>query len=242
MKSVLALLTVLSPGAVSLHLPEYTGWFRLDGSMILRGELNAHQSCVHPDFFSDRQRVWSQINNEITRPLDYLTNSPYSQQPKYLFHCTTKERAKKIAESGVIYASEKSNGGDAFLGDGVYFTAIPADWADPDVVKANNWGWQNIGKYHKYQHRDNAFVRINFDALVNLRWNPEIAFDENKNTNFCVKVPRGDLSVTLPTLDAEIWFHPVDHDGDPERFWSAKRGYEPKFAKKRTWKRRVRAS
>ena len=237
MKSVLV---ALLPGAVSLHLPKYTGWFREDGSMILRRELKAHQS--QRDFFGDRERVWSQIDNEITRPLDYLTNSPYSQQPKYLFHCTKKENARNIAKSGVIYESKKSNGGDAFLGDGVYFTAIPADWADPDVVKANNWGWQNIGKYHKYQHRDNAFVRINFDALVNLRWNPEIAFDENKNTNFCVKVPRGDLSVTLPALDAEIWFHPVDHDGDPERFWSAKRGYEPKFAKKRTWKRRVRAS
>ena len=229
MKSVLlALLTVLPPGAVSLRLPKYTGWFRIDGSMILRRELNAHQS--QRDFFGESERVWSQIDNEITRPLDYLTNSPYSQQPKFLFHCTTKQSAKKIAESGVIYASEKSNGGDAFLGDGVYFTAIPANWADPEVVKANNWGWQNIAKY---RHRDNAFVRINFDALVNLPWNPEIAFDKKRNANFCVKVPRGDLSVTLPELDAEIWFHPVDHDDEPERFWSAKRGY---YAKKQTWK------
>ena len=229
MKSVLlALLTVLPPGAVSLHLPKYTGWFRIDGSMILRRELNAHQS--QRDFFGESERVWSQIDNEITRPLDYLTNSPYSQQPKFLFHCTTKENAKKIAESGVIYESNKSNGGDAFLGDGVYFTAIPANWADPEVVKANNWGWQNIAKY---RHRDNAFVRINFDALVNLPWNPEIAFDKKRNANFCVKVPRGDLSVTLPELDAEIWFHPVDHDDEPERFWSAKRGY---YAKKQTWK------
>ena len=229
MKSVLlALLTVLPPGAVSLHLPKYTGWFRIDGSMILRRELNAHQS--QRDFFGESERVWSQIDNEITRPLDYLTNSPYSQQPKFLFHCTTKQSAKKIAESGVIYASEKSNGGDAFLGDGVYFTAIPANWADPEVVKANNWDWQNIAKY---RHRDNAFVRINFDALVNLPWNPEIAFDKKRNANFCVKVPRGDLSVTLPELDAEIWFHPVDHDDEPERFWSAKRGY---YAKKQTWK------
>ena len=229
MKSaLLALLTVLPPGAVSLHLPKYTGWFRIDGSMILRRELNAHQS--QRDFFGESERVWSQIDNEITRPLDYLTNSPYSQQPKFLFHCTTKQSAKKIAESGVIYASEKSNGGDAFLGDGVYFTAIPANWADPEVVKANNWGWQNIAKY---RHRDNAFVRINFDALVNLPWNPEIAFDKKRNANFCVKVPRGDLSVTLPELDAEIWFHPVDHDDEPERFWSAKRGY---YAKKQTWK------
>ena len=229
MKSVLlALLTVLPPGAVSLHLPKYTGWFRIDGSMILRRELNAHQS--QRDFFGESERVWSQIDNEITGPLDYLTNSPYSQQPKFLFHCTTKQSAKKIAESGVIYASEKSNGGDAFLGDGVYFTAIPANWADPEVVKANNWGWQNIAKY---RHRDNAFVRINFDALVNLPWNPEIAFDKKRNANFCVKVPRGDLSVTLPELDAEIWFHPVDHDDEPERFWSAKRGY---YAKKQTWK------
>ena len=225
MKSVLL---ALLPGAVSLHLPKYTGWFRIDGSMILRRELNAHQS--QRDFFGESERVWSQIDNEITRPLDYLTNSPYSQQPKFLFHCTTKQSAKKIAESGVIYASEKSNGGDAFLGDGVYFTAIPANWADPEVVKANNWGWQNIAKY---RHRDNAFVRINFDALVNLPWNPEIAFDKKRNANFCVKVPRGDLSVTLPELDAEIWFHPVDHDDEPERFWSAKRGY---YAKKQTWK------
>ena len=224
MKSVLlALLTVLPPGAVSLHLPKYTGWFRIDGSMILRRELNAHQS--QRDFFGESERVWSQIDNEITRPLDYLTNSPYSQQPKFLFHCTTKENAKKISESGVIYESNKSNGGDAFLGDGVYFTAIPADWAHPTVVKANNWGWKNI---RKYRHRDNAFVRINFDALVNLPWNPEIVFDEKRNTNFCVQVPRGDLSVKLPELDAEIWFHSVDHDSEPERFWSLKRGYAKK--------------
>ena len=71
MKSVLlALLTVLPPGAVSLHLPKYTGWFRIDGSMILRCELNAHQS--QRDFFGESERVWSQIDNEITRPLDYL--------------------------------------------------------------------------------------------------------------------------------------------------------------------------
>ena len=228
MSLLLALLTALPPGAVSLHLPKYTGWFRIDGSMILRRELNAHQS--QRDFFGESERVWSQIDNEITRPLDYLTNSPYSQQPKFLFHCTTKQSAKKIAESGVIYASEKSNGGDAFLGDGVYFTAIPADWADPDVVKANNWGWQNIGKY---RHRDNAFVRINFDALVNLSWEPDIVTGKD-DTSFCVKVPRGDLSITLPALEAEIWFHAVGHTSEPERFWSAKRGYAPKYAKK--WK------
>ena len=234
MKSVwLALLTALPPGAVSLRLPKYTGCFDGDGGMYSRREL------TDPEL-----RDWvkfDQNKNVISRPDEYL-KTKYGQQPKYLYHCTNRENAREIAKSGVIYESEKSNGGDAYLGDGVYFTALPADWADPDVVKANNWGWQNIGKYHKYQHRDNAFVRINFDALVNLRWNPEIASDENKNTNFCVKVPRGDLSVTLRALDAEIWFHAVDHDGDPERFWSAKRGYEPKFAKKRTWKRRVRAS
>ena len=196
----------------------------------------SRQELTDPDL-----REWvkfDQNKNVISRPDEYL-KTKYGQQPKYLYHCTNRENAREIAKSGVIYESEKSNGGDAFLGDGVYFTAIPANWADPEVVKANNWGWQNIAKY---RHRDNAFVRINFDALVNLPWNPEIAFDKKRNANFCVKVPRGDLSVTLPALDAEIWFHPVDHDGDPERFWSAKRGYEPKFAKKRTWKRRVRAS
>ena len=230
MKSLLlALLTALPPGAVSLHLPKYTGCFNGDGGMYSRQEL------TDPDL-----REWvkfDQNKNVISRPDEYL-KTKYGQQPKYLYHCTKKENARKIAKSGVIYGSKESNG-DAYLGDGVYFTALPADWAESRLVRESNWGRLSP----KNRNRLNAYVRVRFDGIVNLPWYPEIATSKN-DTSFCVEVPRGDLSVKLRALDAEIWFHALDrwelgipgYQDEPELYWSAKRGFakKPRRNTKRT--------
>ena len=230
MKSVwLALLTALPPGAVSLHLPKYTGCFNGDGGMYSRQEL------TDPDL-----REWvkfDQNKNVISRPDEYL-KTKYGQQPKYLYHCTKKENARKIAKSGVIYGSKESNG-DAYLGDGVYFTALPADWAESRLVRESNWGRLSP----KNRNKLNAYVRVSYDGIVNLPWYPEIATSKN-DTSFCVEVPRGDLSVKLRALDAEIWFHALDrwelgipgYQDEPELYWSAKRGFtkKPRRNPKRT--------
>ena len=235
MKSLLwALLTALPPGAVALHLPKYTGCFDGDGGMYSRREL------TDPEL-----RDWikfDQNKNVISRPDEYL-KTKYGQQPKYLYHCTNRENAREIAKSGVIYESEKSNGGDAYLGDGVYFTALPADWAYSDFVIESNWGEKN---FRKFQHRLNAYVRVRFDGIANLPWYPEIRTGKD-DTSFCVPVPRGDLSVKLQALDAEIWFHALDRwelgsiegyrdQDEPELYWSAKRGFvkKPRRNTKRT--------
>ena len=225
----LALLTALPPGAVSLHLPKYTGCFNGDGGMYSRQEL------TDPDL-----REWvkfDQNKNVISRPDEYL-KTKYGQQPKYLYHCTKKENARKIAKSGVIYGSKESNG-DAYLGDGVYFTALPADWAESRLVRESNWGRLSP----KNRNKLNAYVRVSYDGIVNLPWYPEIATGKN-DTSFCVEVPRGDLSVKLRALDAEIWFHALDrwelgipgYQDEPELYWSAKRGFtkKPRRNPKRT--------
>ena len=230
MKSLLlALLTALPPGAVSLHLPKYTGCFDGDGGMYSRQEL------TDPDL-----REWvkfDQNKNVISRPDEYL-KTKYGQQPKYLYHCTTKENAREIAKSGVIYGSKESNG-DAYLGDGVYFTALPADWAESRLVRESNWGRLSP----KNRNKLNAYVRVSYDGIVNLPWYPEIATGKD-DTSFCVEVPRGDLSVKLRALDAEIWFHALDrwelgipgYQDEPELYWSAKRGFtkKPRRNPKRT--------
>ncbi len=230
MKSLLlALLTALPPGAVSLHLPKYTGCFNGDGGMYSRQEL------TDPDL-----REWvkfDQNKNVISRPDEYL-KTKYGQQPKYLYHCTKKENARKIAKSGVIYGSKESNG-DAYLGDGVYFTALPADWAESRLVRESNWGRLSP----KNRNKLNAYVRVSYDGIVNLPWYPEIATGKD-DTSFCVEVPRGDLSVKLRALDAEIWFHALDrwelgipgYQDEPELYWSAKRGFtkKPRRNPKRT--------
>ena len=230
MKSLLlALLTALPPGAVSLHLPKYTGCFNGDGGMYSRQEL------TDPDL-----REWvkfDQNKNVISRPDEYL-KTKYGQQPKYLYHCTKKENARKIAKSGVIYGSKESNG-DAYLGDCVYFTALPADWAESRLVRESNWGRLSP----KNRNKLNAYVRVSYDGIVNLPWYPEIATGKD-DTSFCVEVPRGDLSVKLRALDAEIWFHALDrwelgipgYQDEPELYWSAKRGFtkKPRRNPKRT--------
>ena len=229
MSLLLALLTALPPGAVSLHLPKYTGCFNGDGGMYSRQEL------TDPDL-----REWvkfDQNKNVISRPDEYL-KTKYGQQPKYLYHCTKKENARKIAKSGVIYGSKESNG-DAYLGDGVYFTALPADWAESRLVRESNWGRLSP----KNRNKLNAYVRVSYDGIVNLPWYPEIATGKD-DTSFCVEVPRGDLSVKLRALDAEIWFHALDrwelgipgYQDEPELYWSAKRGFtkKPRRNPKRT--------
>ena len=121
--------------------------------------------------------------------------------------------------------------------DGVYMTAMPVDWADPDAVKENNWGKKNARKF-EYWHKLNAYVRVRFDKLWDADW-ADIEYKTDWQSNFCIRTRRGELYLTRE-LDAEIWFH-SSYEGrqrgeEPERFWSAKRGYEPKYAKKPTWK------
>ena len=229
MSLLLALLTALPPGAVSLHLPKYTGCFNGDGGMYSRQEL------TDPNL-----REWvkfDQNKNVISRPDEYLKTN-YGQQPKYLYHCTTKGNARRIAKDCVIYGSKESNG-DAYLGDGVYFTALPADWAESRLVRESNWGRLSP----KNRNKLNAYVRVSYDGIVNLPWYPEIATGKD-DTSFCVEVPRGDLSVKLRALDAEIWFHALDrwelgipgYQDEPELYWSAKRGFtkKPRRNPKRT--------
>ena len=196
----------------------------------------SRQELTDPDL-----REWvkfDQNKNVISRPDEYLKTN-YGQQPKYLYHCTNRENAREIAKSGVIYESEKSNGGDAFLGDGVYFTALPADWAESRLVRESNWGRLSP----KNRNKLNAYVRVRFDGIANLPWYPEIRTGKD-DTSFCVPVPRGDLSVKLQALDAEIWFHALDrwelgipgYQDEPELYWSAKRGFtkKPRRNPKRT--------
>jgi len=195
----------------------------------------SRQELTDPDL-----REWvkfDQNKNVISRPDEYL-KTKYGQQPKYLYHCTKKENARKIAKSGVIYGSKESNG-DAYLGDGVYFTALPADWAESRLVRESNWGRLSP----KNRNKLNAYVRVSYDGIVNLPWYPEIATGKD-DTSFCVEVPRGDLSVKLRALDAEIWFHALDrwelgtpgYQDEPELYWSAKRGFakKPRRNPKRT--------
>jgi hypothetical protein len=84
----------------------------------------------------------------------------------------------------------------------------------------------------------NAYVRVRFDKLWDADW-AEIVYKTDWQSNFCIQTRRGELYLTRE-LDAEIWFH-SSYEGrergeEPEMFWSAKRGYAPKYAKKRTWK------
>ena len=110
----------------------YNGCFDKEGALIRQfdkdgapiRDLEAHVAAGKP--------VFSQQRNELKNPLSYYQSTPprgYGQYPKYLFHWTTKKDAKLIKKARHILASKKSDG-DAFLGEGVYMTAIP-QWADP---------------------------------------------------------------------------------------------------------------
>ena len=228
MKSIIALL-LLPPGAASLSFQHkgYTGLFNCDGQMVTRQEFKNYES----------HELHSQLDHQITMPWIEYMKKGYGQQPKWLYHCTTKGNAEKIAKSRAIYGSDDSNG-DARLGDGVYMTAMPADWATPEVVKANNWGQKNARKFENW-HKVNAYVRVRFDALWDADW-VDIVYKEDWQSNFCIQTPRGELYLTKE-LDAQVWFQPGDRTTEetPELFWSAKGGYTP-FSKMKKRKYRLR--
>ena len=222
MKSVLlALLTaLLPPGAAGLSWKHkgYCGLFNDRGIMVPRWKWK----------YYDRGELFSQLDTPIMRPWSEYAETEYGRQPKWLYHCTTKTAAKAIAKSKAITVSDDSKPGDARLGDGVYMTALPVDWADPDAVKENNWGKKNARKF-EYWHKLNAYVRVRFDKLWDADW-ADIEYKTDWQSNFCIQTPRGELYLTRE-LDAEVWFHSSEEgrcNGElPELYWSAKGGYTP---------------
>ena len=221
MKSVLALTVLLPSGAASLSFRHraYTGLFNCDGVMVPPWEFKNYEAG----------ELCSQLDRPITmRWYEYAET--HGRQPIWLYHSTTKKAAEKIAESGLIKESGHSKPGDAFLGDGVYFTAMPVPWADPDTVKANNWGKKNADKFENW-NKVNAYVRVKFEKLWDAYWSEIVYKDPGDwQSNFCVKTRAGVLYLTKE-IDAEIWFHSSEEgrsNGElPELYWSAKGGYTP---------------
>ena len=101
-----------------------------------------------------------------------------------------------------ILASKKSEG-DASLGEGVYMTAIP-QWADPDVVRKNNYGGAMWNKFNRW-HSANAYVRVDYAALFEIL---EMKPKADWQSNFCIRVPMGNLRLT-PRIGAAISWTPT---------------------------------
>ena len=119
---------------------------------------------------------------------------------------------------------------------------MPVPWADPDVVKANNWGKKNARKFENW-NKVNAYIRVKFEKLWDAYWS-DIVYKDPRGwqSNFCVKTRAGVLYLTKE-IDAEIWFHSSEEgrsNGElPELYWSAKGGYTP-FSKMTRKKHMVR--
>ena len=169
----------------------YNGCFDKKGALIR--DLEAHVDAGKP--------VFSQLDGKrkLAYPLSY-NKTEYGRRPKYLYHCTKKNAAENMVRERVIYESDDSNG-DARLGDGVYMTTLPVDWADPKVVAANNYGYKNSRNFENW-NKVNAYVRVTFDKLVDQDW-VEIIPKIDWQSNFCVPVPQGVLYLT-EKIDAEI--------------------------------------
>ena len=183
----------------------YNGCFDKEGALIRQfdkdgapiRDLEAHVAGGKP--------VFSQQRNELKNPLSYYQSTPprgYGQYPKYLFHWTTKKDAKLIKKARHILASKKSDG-DAFLGEGVYMTAIP-QWADPDVVRKNNYGGAMWNKFNRWNSA-NAYVRVDYAALFEIL---EMKPKADWQSNFCIRVPMGRLLLT-PRIGARISWTPT---------------------------------
>ena len=198
MKSVwLALLTaLLPPGAASLSFRHraYTGLFNCDGVMVPPWEFKNYEAG----------ELCSQLDRPITMRWSEYAET-HGRQPIWLYHSTTKKAAEKIAESGLIKESGHSKPGDAFLGDGVYFTAMPVPWADPDMVKANNWGKKNADKFENW-YKVNAYVRVKFEKLWDAYWSERVQRSWGLAEQTFVKTRAGVLYLTKE-IDAEVWFH-----------------------------------
>ena len=176
MRSILAVLTaLLAPGtvAISWNHKGYTGLFNDMGKMVPRWEFKHY----------DEGELFSQLDRPIIMRWSEYAET-HGRQPKWLYHCTTKTAAKKIAKSGAIYQSDDSNG-DARLGEGVYMTAMPVDWADPDMVKANNWGQKDARKFENW-NKVNAYIRVRFDKLWDADWT-KIEYKGDWQSNFFLR-------------------------------------------------------
>ena len=194
----LLVVAVGTAGALTPSIPElppikgYNGCFDEDGALIR--DLEAHVALGKPAF--------SQLRTELKNPLWYSKNHEYGGRPKYLYHWTKKKDAKNMAKVRHILASKKSEG-DASLGEGVYMTAIP-QWADPDVVRKNNYGGAMWNKFNRW-HSANAYVRVDYAALFEIL---EMKPKADWQSNFCIRVPMGNLRLT-PRIGAAISWTPT---------------------------------
>ena len=182
----LLVVAVGTAGALTPSIPElppikgYNGCFDEDGALI--SDLEAHVDAG--------KAVFSQLGTELKSPSWYSENHEYGGRPKYLYHWTKKKDARNMAKVRHILASKKSDG-DAFLGEGVYMTAIPG-WADPDVVRKNNYGGAMWNKFNRW-HSAKAYVRVDYAALFEiLEMKPKAGWQ----SNFCIRVPMGKLLLT----------------------------------------------
>ena len=194
----LLVVAVGTAGAMQPSIPKlppvdgYNGCFDEDGALIR--DLEAHVALGKPAF--------SQLRTELKNPLWYSENHEYGRRPKYLFHWTAKKYAKIIADDKCIDLTETS-GGDAFLGEGVYMTAIP-EWADPEVVRRNNYGAK--GKQFDRWNSANAYVRVDYDAVHEILTIKEKA---DWQSNFCIRVPMMGKLLLTPKIGAKISWTPT---------------------------------
>ena len=194
----LLVVAVGTAGALTPSIPElppikgYNGCFDEDGALI--SDLEAHVDAG--------KAVFSQLGTELKSPSWYSENHEYGGRPKYLYHWTKKKDAKNMAKVRHILASKKSEG-DASLGEGVYMTAIP-QWADPDVVRKNNYGGAMWNKFNRW-HSANAYVRVDYAALFEIL---EMKPKADWQSNFCIRVPMGNLRLT-PRIGAAISWTPT---------------------------------
>ena len=196
----LLVVAVGTAGAMQPSIPKlppvegYNGCFDEDGALIR--DLEAHVDLGKPAF--------SQLRAELKRPVWYSKNHEYGGRPKYLYHWTKKKDAKTMAKDRRphILASKKSDG-DAFLGEGVYMTAIP-EWADPEVVRRNNYGAK--GKQFDRWNSANAYVRVDYDAVYEILTIKEKA---DWQSNFCIRVPMMGKLLLTPKIGAKISWTPT---------------------------------
>ena len=194
----LLVVAVGTAGAMQPSIPKlppvdgYNGCFDEDGALIR--DVKAHVAAGKP--------VFSQLRTELKNPVWYSENHEYGRRPKYLFHWTAKKYAKIIADDECIEQTEAS-GGDAYLGQGVYMTAIPG-WADPEVVRRNNYGAK--GKQFDRWNSANAYVRVDYDAVYEILTIKEKA---DWQSNFCIRVPMMGKLLLTPKIGAKISWTPT---------------------------------
>ena len=197
----LLVVAVGTAGAMQPSIPKlppvdgYNGCFDEDGALIR--DVKAHVAAGKP--------VFSQLRTELKNPVWYSENHEYGRRPKYLFHWTAKKYAKIIADDKCIDLTETS-GGDAFLGEGVYMTAIP-EWADPEVVRKNNYGgamWKQFDRWH----RANAYIRVDYEPLAERL---DIKVKADWQSNFCIRVPKGKLFLSRGIGAVICWDMTWDH-------------------------------